>query len=149
MHRIHRLEIDTESFEALKIESDRVWPLEACALLIGRVYGDVAVVYKVSIVENADASQITFSIRPEDLLRAYLDAEREGLDVIGVFHSHPAPPQPSVRDLEFMKINPIVWLIISKPSGDYGAFQWIEGSIERVEVNLVNKKKVGRVDRNR
>ncbi|MEM2429962.1 MAG: M67 family metallopeptidase [Nitrososphaerales archaeon] len=141
MNKINKLKIDVKDFEALKFEADKAWPIEACALVVGKVHDDVAVVHKVVIVKNADNSQVTFSIRPEDLFQVYLNAEKDGLNVIGVFHSHPAPPQPSIRDLEFMKVNPIVWLIMAKPSGNYGAFQWVEGSIKRVTVDLVKKDK--------
>lgn len=140
MNKINKLKISVKDFEALKFEVDKAWPIEACALLVGKIHNDVAIVHKVVIVKNVDNSQFTFSIKPEDLLQIYLDAERNGLDVIGVFHSHPTQPQPSIKDLEFMRVNPIVWLIIAKPSGNYGAFQWVENSIKRVEIDLVKSE---------
>ena len=41
-------------------------------------------------------------------------AEEKGLDVVGIFHSHPKSlPSPSNTDIKFMKGNPIPWIIYS------------------------------------
>ena len=46
-------------------------------------------------MRNMDESPVTFSIEPAELLHAYNLAENKGLEVIGIFHSHPARPWPS------------------------------------------------------
>ena len=41
-------------------------------------------------------------------------AEEKGLDIVGIFHSHPKSlPSPSYTDMKFMKGNPIPWIIYS------------------------------------
>jgi [CysO sulfur-carrier protein]-S-L-cysteine hydrolase len=86
-----------------------VLPDESCALLLGQ--NDR--VLEILPMRNADESSITFSIDPDELLRAYDVAESKGLEVIAVFHSHPSRPSPSSTDRKFMEINPVVWLIYS------------------------------------
>jgi proteasome lid subunit RPN8/RPN11 len=64
-------------------------------------------------MKNSDASPTSFRIEPQELINAYLTAEKRNLSVIGIFHSHPAPPIPSSTDKIFMEINPVIWLIYS------------------------------------
>ena len=47
--------------------------------------GEVRAVYPCA---NADASARTYTVEPRDLLRAMRDAEANGVELIGVWHSH-------------------------------------------------------------
>ena len=80
-------------------------PNESCALLLG--VNDKVV--KILPVRNIDESPVSFSIEPAELLHAYDLAESKGMQVIAIFHSHPAKPIPSRTDIKFMEINPVVW----------------------------------------
>lgn len=91
-----------------KIAKDSI-PNESCAFLLGR---DDKVV-EILPMRNADESQVSFSIEPHEVLYAYDLAESKRLQVIGIFHSHPAKPAPSSTDKKFMEINPVFWLIYS------------------------------------
>ena len=84
-------------------------PNESCAILLGQ--GDKVI--EILPMQNADASAISFSIEPQEILRAYDLAESKKLMVLGIFHSHPSRPMPSGLDKRFMEINPVVWLIYS------------------------------------
>ncbi len=51
---------------------------------------------------EADARLTRYLIGPEEYLRAELEAERLGLDLVGVFHSHPDHPNsPSEFDRDW------------------------------------------------
>jgi len=110
-------------------------PLEACALLAGRIKNDDFVVSEVIVAKNADRSQVTFSIEPNELLDAYKRAESMGLDIVAIFHSHPAPAKPSSIDAKYMEINPIPWLIMSTTNNDMKAFLF-DGTIQELEVTV-------------
>ena len=61
-------------------------PNEACGLLAGKPGADtVEVVYPCG---NAAASPIVYTLDPLDHLKADRDAESQGLEIIGVYHSH-------------------------------------------------------------
>ncbi len=61
-------------------------PLEACGLVAGRpASGEVEIVYP---CENDAASAKLYTVNPHDHLKADRDAESNGLEIIGVFHSH-------------------------------------------------------------
>lgn len=61
-------------------------PDEACGLVAGSTGDDVASVCYPA--RNAAASARVYEVDPRDLLAADRDAERQGLEIMGVFHSH-------------------------------------------------------------
>ena len=63
------------------------------------VSGDVVV--KVYPTANQDASPMSYTIPPEQHYDALVDAETQGWEIGGVFHSHPrGPATMSATDLE-------------------------------------------------
>lgn len=73
------------------------YPLEACGLLVGR--GER--VERFVGCTNDAASARVYTIAPKELLRAERSAEDDGLEIIGVFHSHThSEPYPSPTDVE-------------------------------------------------
>ncbi|MFZ1062065.1 MAG: M67 family metallopeptidase [Acidimicrobiales bacterium] len=66
----------------------RALPDEGCGLVLGVNDGERAVVHDVVASENVLHSAKVYEIEPKVLLRAYRRADDEGLEVLGVFHSH-------------------------------------------------------------
>jgi proteasome lid subunit RPN8/RPN11 len=102
-------------------------PNESCAFLLG--VNDKVV--KILPMRNLDESPVTFSIEPTELLQAYDLAESKGMQVIAIFHSHPAKPSPSNTDIKFMQINPVVWVIYSTTESQLKAFVYDDKDIVR------------------
>ena len=76
----------------------RSLPYEGCGLLVGESGG--ARVHRVVPAENVAASSRLYTVDPKALLHAYRDADEQGLDIIGVFHSHThTDPYPSPTDV--------------------------------------------------
>lgn len=114
-------------------------PNESCAFLLGSVDPDErhVMIKEVLPVKNAHASYASFEIPPEDLIKAYDYAERARQQIIGIFHSHPAPPLPSRTDMRFMEINPVVWVIYSTTENRFAA--WVfEQSVQKVDMAIKN-----------
>jgi len=109
----------------------RSLPNESCAFLLGK-NGKVT---EILPMHNVDESAISFTIEPKAVLQAYDLAESKKLNVIGIFHSHPAIPAPSSVDIRFMEINPVVWLIYSTSKREFKAFLYDNEVIE-VEVKI-------------
>ena len=97
-------------------------PNESCAFLLGKNSSSESLVLDVMPMRNAESSPVSFSISPEELLKAYNVAEEMGHDVIGIFHSHPGRPTPSSTDIRFMELNPVVWVIYSTTENEFKAF---------------------------
>lgn len=90
--------------EQIRAHAAASYPHEGCGLLLGSVVDGANVVTAVRPMRNVwpvEAEKtIRFRIDPDEWRDAELDAAMEGLDVIGVFHSHPDnPPIASPRDL--------------------------------------------------
>ncbi|MFY3739655.1 MAG: proteasome lid subunit RPN8/RPN11 [Candidatus Nitrosomirales archaeon] len=117
--------------ELRKLAADSL-PLESCALLVGKINDEDVMVSEIIIANNADKSQVSFSIEPKELLDAYSKAESMGLEIVAIFHSHPAPAKPSGTDVKYMEINPIPWLILSTTNNELAAFLY-DGKIHTLE----------------
>ena len=89
-------------------------PYEACAILLGNTDEEMWQTTEIFLAENIDKSEINFTISNEQLLEGYKRAEEKGLDIVGIFHSHPkSEASPSDTDVKFMKGNPVPWVIYS------------------------------------
>jgi len=84
---------------------------------------------------NVLRSTVRFEIDPKAFYDAFMQADRDGLEFIGLFHSHPAPAYPSSVDLEFMRLwGDAVWLIMSSTDNNFAAFQMSDDKVKRVTV---------------
>jgi [CysO sulfur-carrier protein]-S-L-cysteine hydrolase len=117
-------------------------PNESCALLLGNntnKENEIQVIETLSM-KNSDASPTTrFRIDSQELINGYLRAEKMGLNVIGIFHSHPAPPIPSSTDKIFMEINPVVWLIYSTLTNQSRAYIFEQKKIREVRLSVIKE----------
>jgi len=109
-------------------------PNESCALLFGNKQNDMLLVSEVFIAENIDGSPVNFTISNDQLIKGYKMAVEKGLDVIGIFHSHPnSEPYPSLTDKKFMEINPVAWVIFSDVTNDFKAYLF-ESEIKEIPI---------------
>lgn len=78
------------------------YPLEACGLLLGRRRAGGIEVEIATSARNVSAwRRDRYELSPEDWCAAYRVAGRDGLDIVGVWHSHPdGPAVPSRTDAE-------------------------------------------------
>jgi proteasome lid subunit RPN8/RPN11 len=117
-------------------------PNESCALLLGNntnKENEIQVKETLSM-KNSEASPTTrFRIDSQELINGYLRAEKMGLNVIGIFHSHPAPPIPSSTDKIFMEINPVVWLIYSTLTNESRAYIFEQKKIREVRLSVIKE----------
>ena len=98
-------------------------PSESCAMLFGKKVGDDWNVKEVFLTQNIDDSQTNFTISPEELLKGYQIAEKNQLEVVGIFHSHPnSDAIPSNTDKKFMQNNPVRWIIFSGVNNNLKAY---------------------------
>lgn len=84
-----RLTLSREQVREITEYVERHAPLEACGLLAGR--NDR--VEKVLFVQNQAQSPVRFVMDPYEQLQAFERIDADGLDLLGIFHSHPAGPE--------------------------------------------------------
>ena len=89
-----------ESLEAWAIES---YPYETCGLILGRIHEDSVEAIWPTLAKNLDRirPQDRYVLDPADFLVADSQARAFGLEVVGIWHTHPDHPAiPSRTDLE-------------------------------------------------
>ena len=131
------LRISRSDLKRLFRHAQSCLPLESAALLFGRVEGNVVVVTRIELVDNALKSSVAFEVDPMIEYQLLLDAEAHDEEMVGIFHSHPAPPLPSERDLHNMNLNPVVWLIASRETGSWRSRAFVYENRRVTEVSLV------------
>ena len=123
--------------DLLRQEAEKVHPVEACALLFGKLSRNEAVVEKVEFAPNRLQSTVRFEVDPAKVAAAITEAEKEGLDFVGLFHSHPAQAAPSPIDLKYMKLwGDALWLILSSIDGNLAAYRLMEDVVEEVTLQI-------------
>ena len=109
--------------QSLEQHADMQSPLEACAILFGTSNDKIWETTDIFLTENIDKSEVNFTISNEQLMEGYTIAEDKGLDIVGIFHSHPnSQPSPSNTDIKFMKGNPVPWIIYSGVTKEMKAY---------------------------
>ena len=87
--------------EQMNAHVEKAYPEEGAGFLIGEE-GEVKEILALSNSREDGTRHNRFLFTPEDYLQAELKAERLGLNLIGVFHSHPdCPNVPSEYDREW------------------------------------------------
>jgi proteasome lid subunit RPN8/RPN11 len=85
------IEIAKSAWDAMVLHAERTYPNECCGAMLGRAQGGRKIVTETVPIENSYAGEqnARYELRPEHLLGADKHARASGLDLIGIFHSHP------------------------------------------------------------
>lgn len=99
------LELSAKILEDIHIHGESSYPEEGAGLLLGKVNGDykrVISIIKYSNAREDNARHNRYLLTPQDYLHGEQEASNLGLDVLGIFHSHPDHPnRPSEFDREW------------------------------------------------
>lgn len=107
-------------------------PLEDCGLMAGKNN----YVQRIYPITNKLASSYAYEMEPLELLEAIMDLEDDGLELLAIYHSHPAGPEiPSAIDVAQAYYPESAYVIVSfhdpaHPS--VRAFQIREGHVEEL-----------------
>ena len=85
------IRIESDPWQAMVAHAERTYPNECCGAMLGSIDGDQKTVTEAIALENAYAGEqaARYELRPEDLLAADKAARSRGMDLIGIYHSHP------------------------------------------------------------
>ena len=101
-------------------------PYEACGVLIGTIAGTIAFVEKILSITNVKRTTRSFELDPKEFYEAWNSAEKDGKEIVGVYHTHPVSPAvPSLWDKETMENASSVWLIAG--TDGIRAYVWENG----------------------
>jgi [CysO sulfur-carrier protein]-S-L-cysteine hydrolase len=131
---ISHLNLTREQYDSmLQYVAEHV-PFEACGLLAGKD----GRVEKVLPVRNQAQSPVRFVMDPYEQLQAFEWIESQELQLIGIFHSHPAGPDTvSATDIEEAAYE-VVHLIWSCSDGTWKlrGFWIAEGQAQEVDLSI-------------
>ncbi len=126
------LKISRRDIEIIQQELEANKPYEACGLLIGKISGSTALAEKALPVTNVKQTRTSFELDPKQFYDAWNDAEKNGKEIVGVYHTHPVSSAvPSLWDRETMQNVPEVWLIAG--ADGMRAYVW-ENGVKAVKV---------------
>lgn len=85
------IRIDRGAWDRMVAHAQATYPDECCGAMLGVSENGVTRVKEAVEMENAfDGEQRQrYEIRPEDLIQADREARRRGMELVGIFHSHP------------------------------------------------------------
>ena len=112
-------------------------PIECCGILAG-ADGRIMKLYR---ARNAENSPYRYSVDSRDLLAIWRDADANGWEFVGIYHSHTASPAyPSPTDVRLAAYPDAIYLLVSlaDPSNPVlRAFHIRDGKITEEELNIV------------
>src|SRR4051812_8870167 len=85
------IEIQEQAWQVMVDHAKATYPNECCGAMLGSVDGDTKTVRVSVVLENAFTGEqnARYELKQEDLLKADAEARRQGMDLVGIFHSHP------------------------------------------------------------
>ncbi len=85
------IRIEQEAWDRMVAHARATYPNECCGAMLGvSENGEKIVTAAIELDNTFEGGQRDrYELRPEDLLNADREARKRGIDVIGIFHSHP------------------------------------------------------------
>ena len=109
------MKIQCEHLDQIHSHLETGYPNEACGVLLGAEETVTEIVPASN--QRDDSAHNRYLIDPLAYLKIERDADRRGIAVVGIYHSHPdVPAQPSQFDLDHAWPN-LSYLIVSVVSG--------------------------------
>jgi proteasome lid subunit RPN8/RPN11 len=115
------LEISETVLRQIHRHGEKAYPEEGAGLLLGQSIGSRRRVEAILILPNSGGTgerHNRYVLSPQDYMQGEDEADRRGLVVLGVFHSHPDHPnRPSEFDLQWASWPGFSYLITSVSVG--------------------------------
>jgi len=85
------IRIESEAWDVMLAHAGEAYPDECCGVMLGTASGVEKSVRLALPMENASRGprSARYELRPEDLLHADRQAREKGMDLLGIYHSHP------------------------------------------------------------
>ena len=123
---IDEIKIFNNDIITIQSELEAHKPYEACGVLIGTLDGSTVFVEKAMPITNSKRTRRSFELDPNEHYKAWNEAEKNGKEIVGVFHTHPVSSAvPSLWDRETMQNDYSVWLIAG--ADGMRAYVWDNG----------------------
>jgi len=144
MHEVIRpriIRIKRLDYEFMGMDVSNRSPEEACGLLAGQIKGELYQAMCVFPTTNLLHSTARFRIDPAEQLAAFNQMDAQGLEMIGIYHSHPnGPDSPSPTDIAEAYYPEAVHLIWFRQNGEWGCNAYTIGKtgVDQVRIELLD-----------
>lgn len=129
------LSFPAQAYAEMIAQAYGAYPLEACGLLVGTG----SLVHRFVPCTNEAQSARVYTIPGKELLRAEMAAEDDGLEVIGVFHSHThSEPYPSPTDIAQAPDPGWQYVIVSlkREAPEARSYRIVDGAVSDVPISV-------------
>lgn len=109
-----------EIVEQIIEDAKKQSPNEACGIIAGS--GERGVLFYP--MENTDKSPVSYFMSPQQQLQVAKDIRNKGLEMLGIYHSHPhSEAYPSAKDVELAFYPEAYYIIVSLKDKDNPALR--------------------------
>jgi len=110
-----------EVLEAIRLQGKQTYPEECCGLLLGwstERGNEISDIFPINN-HSVDNRHRRYLIGASDYFKANREAQKKGVDIVGIYHSHPDHPAvPSATDLDQATFPGYTYLIVSVRAGE-------------------------------
>jgi proteasome lid subunit RPN8/RPN11 len=81
-------------YDQFRTHGEETYPNECCGIMLGKADADAVRVASLVRAGNTrtDSAHNRYNIAPQELIAAQREARKQGLDIVGFYHSHPDHP---------------------------------------------------------
>jgi len=127
--------ITPEAYNSVLSQALKDKPNESCGYLLGTDKETVTENYPMTNIDNSGEH---FSFDPKEQFAALNYARKNGLKIVGNWHSHPeTPSRPSEEDIRLAYDKNIFYFILSLKDAepDFNAFRIVDGKVtEKIHI---------------
>jgi proteasome lid subunit RPN8/RPN11 len=132
------LRIPQKIYHEMVDHAKREWPLECCGILSGRN----KTVQKSFELHNAESSPVLYSMSPQEQMKVFEEMEKESMEMIGIYHSHPKtlafPSEADVRLTFYPDISSVIISLKEQETPVVKAFQIAKEAIYVEEIEVIS-----------
>ena len=88
------LTITQALYDQLRAHGEETYPHECCGIMLGKSDAENLTVHQLLRAGNTrtDSAHNRYNIAPQELIAAQREGRKQGLDIVGFYHSHPDHP---------------------------------------------------------
>jgi proteasome lid subunit RPN8/RPN11 len=88
------LQIPQPLYDQLRAHGEETYPHECCGIMLGKADAENLTVHQLLRAGNTrtDSAHNRYNIAPQELIAAQREGRKQGLDIVGFYHSHPDHP---------------------------------------------------------
>jgi proteasome lid subunit RPN8/RPN11 len=134
------LQMTRQAWEQMRQDVASRAPEEACGLLAGQRQGRRLEAVRLFRATNLLHSASRYRIDPHEQLAAFNQIDEQGLELVGIYHSHPqGPDELSPTDLAEAYYPEAAYLVWSGEGGEWvcAAYAIQQDGVTRVSIELV------------